>query len=298
MLFRGSQKKNDGGGAAPMSGPEFLISSMEEEAPPQGEAEDMPEYLLYVHTIQSTAFRYMVESLKEVLNDGNMICDASGVRVVSIDASHSTIVFMRLESAKFERFFCPKRVVAGVNMHSLHKLIKSVTSSDTLTVFICHAAPYELQIRIDNKEKNVCFESKLRLLDIDQDSIDIPHVKYDALIAMPSVDLQRYCRDLLIVSDKIRLVCADGAFQMSAVGDFATQTITVRERPSGAVFVPSKGTVPGSGVFSLKFLSMFAKTTNLSQTVEILLKDQYPLILVYRIGDMGKLQYCLAPLAE
>ncbi len=259
---------------------------------------DMPGYLMYVHTIQSTAFRYMVESLKEVLNDGNMICDATGIRVVSIDASHSTIVFMKLDGGKFERFFCPSRVVAGVNMHSLHKLIKSVTSSDTLTLFITHAAPYELQMCIHNKEKNVCLESRLKLLDIDQDSISIPPIKFDALIAMPSADLQRYCRDLLIVSDKIRLVSSDGAFQLSAVGDFATQTITVRERSSGAVFVPSKGAVAGSGVFSLKFLSMFAKATNLSQTVEILLKDDFPLILIYRIGDMGKLQYCLAPLAE
>ena len=41
-----------------------------------------------------------------------------------------------------------------------------------------------------------------------------------------------------------------------------------------------------------------AKATSLSQTVEILLKDDYPLILVYRVGDMGKLQYCLAPAAD
>lgn len=285
----------------PMGEPEFRIQSLDSDTSVEVGTSDSPgmsEYMLMMHTIQSTAFRYMIESLKEVLNDGNMICDASGIRVVSIDASHSTIVFMRLDGAKFERYHCPTRVVAGVNMHSFHKLIKSVTSSDTLTIFMCHAAPYELQIRIDNKEKNVCLESKLKLLDIDQDSISIPPIKYDALIAMPSVDLQRYCRDLLIVSDKIRLVSADGAFELSAVGDFATQTITVRERPSGAVFVPSKGAIPGSGVFSLKFLSMSAKTTNLSQTVEILLKDSYPLILIYRIGDMGKLQYCLAPLAD
>jgi hypothetical protein len=43
---------------------------------------------------------------------------------------------------------------------------------------------------------------------------------------------------------------------------------------------------------------MFCKTTSLCQSVEILLKDNYPLILVYRVGDMGKLQYCLTPLDE
>jgi proliferating cell nuclear antigen len=260
-------------------------------------APELAGYALHVHTIQSAAFRYMVESLKEVVNDGNLICDHTGMRLVSIDASHSTIVFMRLESGKFETYHCQGRVVVGVNVHSLYKLVKSVTSADVLTIFVAHDAPYELQIRVENKEKNVTVQSKLKMLDIDQDSISIPPVTYDSLIAMPSADLQRYCRDLLIVSDKIRLTSRDGALELAAVGDFASHSITVRERPSGNVFVPVRGEA-STGVFSLRFLSMFAKATSLSQTVEILLKDDYPLILVYRVGDMGKLQYCLAPAAD
>jgi len=259
---------------------------------------DMQTYVMYMHTIQSLALRYMVESLKEVLNDCNLIFDATGLRIVCIDASHSTIVFVRLEGGKFEAYHCPQKVVAGINMHSLHKLIKSVSNYDTVTWWIRHDAPYELNIRIDNKEKNVVFESRLKLLDIDQETINIPAVRFDSVIAMPSADLQRYCRDLHIVSDRIRLTSSAGTFELSAVGDFAEQTITVKERSSGQVFVPSKATASSTGVFSLRFLNMFCKTTSLCQSVEILLKDNYPLILVYRVGDMGKLQYCLTPLEE
>ena len=254
-------------------------------------------YAMWLHTVQSTAMRYMVESLKEVVNDGNLVCDPGGIRLVSIDATHSTIVFMRLEGAKFEGYHCAGRVVVGLNVHSLYKLIKSVSSSDAMTMFVTHEAPYELQIRVENREKNVLFQSCLKMLDIDQDSLLIPPVKYDALIALPSADLQKYCRDLLIVSDRVRLTARAGEFELAAVGDFASYSVTVRERDSGQVFVPA-GESAQTGVFSLRFLAMFAKATSLCQTVEILLQDKYPLILVYRIGDMGKLQYCLAPLAD
>ena len=260
--------------------------------------EQHAEFSLYLHTIQSVPFRFLIESLKEVLNDGNIVCEPTGMRLVSMDATHSTIVFMKLDGQKFEVYHCPQKVVAGINMHSLHKLVKSVSNYDTVTWWIRHDAPYELNIRIDNKEKNVVFESRLKLLDIDQETINIPAVRFDSVIAMPSADLQRYCRDLFIVSDRIRLTSTAGAFELAAVGDFAAQKITVRERTSGAVFVPSKTSATSTGVFSLKFLNMFCKTTNLCQTVEILLKDGYPLIMVYRIGDMGKLQYCLAPLED
>ena len=254
--------------------------------------------LVYLHTIQSLPLRYLIESLKEVLNDCNLVFEPTGVRIVSIDATHSTIVFVRLEAAKFEAYQCAQKVVAGVNMHSLHKLIKAVSSYDAVTWWIASDSPYELNIRVDNKEKNVVFESRLKLLDLDQETINIPSVRFDSVIAMPSADLQRYCRDLYIVSDRIRLTSTAGAFELAAVGDFAAHKITVRERSSGAVFVPSKPNATSTGVFSLKFMTMFCKTTNLCQTVEILLRDQYPLIMVYRVGDMGKLQYCLAPLED
>jgi proliferating cell nuclear antigen len=48
------------------------------------------------------------------------------------------------------------------------------------------------------------------------------------------------------------------------------------------------------GVFSLKYLSIFTKCTNLSSLVEIYLKNSYPIILQYSIASMGTVRLCLA----
>ena len=53
-----------------------------------------------------------------------------------------------------------------------------------------------------------------------------------------------------------------------------------------------------SGTFYIKYLLLFTKSTNLCTTVEIYLKNKFPLILVYNVANLGKLQYCLAPLVE
>ena len=50
--------------------------------------------------------------------------------------------------------------------------------------------------------------------------------------------------------------------------------------------------------FSLKFINLFIKSSNLCTNVEIYLKRGYPLILVYKIGSLGKLQFVLAPNQE
>ena len=101
--------------------------------------------------------------------------------------------------------------------------------------------------------------------------------------------------ELFIVAEHVRITSRAGELIFFSQGDFANQRITVRERTSGTVFVPSKTSGENSGVFPLKYLNMFCKTTNLAQNVEVFLKTEMPLILVYRIGDLGKLQYALAP---
>jgi proliferating cell nuclear antigen len=44
-----------------------------------------------------------------------------------------------------------------------------------------------------------------------------------------------------------------------------------------------------------KYLNSFTKSTNLCSTVEIFLKENYPLVIEYNVANLGKLQFCLAP---
>jgi len=49
------------------------------------------------------------------------------------------------------------------------------------------------------------------------------------------------------------------------------------------------------GVFSLKYLVLFTKCTNLCSTVELYLKNDYPLICLWRVASLGEIRLCLAP---
>lgn len=49
------------------------------------------------------------------------------------------------------------------------------------------------------------------------------------------------------------------------------------------------------GRFSLKYLSLFCKAANLSNTIELFLRESYPLILKYNVASLGELKFCVAP---
>ena len=48
----------------------------------------MVEYVLELQTVQASAFRILVEALKEILTDANFEFDESGMKIVAMDSSH------------------------------------------------------------------------------------------------------------------------------------------------------------------------------------------------------------------
>ena len=98
--------------------------------------ENMDNFSLKIKTEQSCAFRILVEALKEILTEGSFVFDETGIKLMAMDSTHSILIHMKLDSENFEFFHCPERVTVGVNMLNLFKLIKTMTNSETLTLFI------------------------------------------------------------------------------------------------------------------------------------------------------------------
>ena len=50
--------------------------------------------------------------------------------------------------------------------------------------------------------------------------------------------------------------------------------------------------------FALRYLNFFTKATPLSSSVTLSMSKDVPLVVEYRIGDMGYIRYYLAPKIE
>jgi hypothetical protein len=52
------------------------------------------------------------------------------------------------------------------------------------------------------------------------------------------------------------------------------------------------------GIFSLKYLVLFTKCTNLSSIVELFLKNDYPLITKFSVASLGHVTLALSAIAN
>ena len=51
----------------------------------------MDKNILEIKTVQASAFRILVEALKEILTDANFECDESGIKMIAMDSSRTVL---------------------------------------------------------------------------------------------------------------------------------------------------------------------------------------------------------------
>ena len=255
------------------------------------------QYRFEAKTVQASPFRVLSEALKDILTDGNLEIDETGMKLISMDNTHTVLVHLRLEAANFEHFHCHERMVLGLNMMNYHKLIKTMSNSDNLTLFMEKDDPNHMGIKIENGEKNTITVYKLNLMDLCEESISIPPATFASVITMPSGDFQKICRDRHNLAELIEIKSVGSQLIFNCHGDFASQETVIGESSgNGMSFVKRQEKEEiVQGVFALKHLCLFTKCTNLCNTIEMYLKNDYPLIICYSVANLGQIKLCLAP---
>ena len=257
--------------------------------------------LFEIRTVQAGSFRTLIEALKEILTEANLEFDASGIKVMSVDETHTVLVYLRLYNDRFENYYCPSKHILGVNMIYFFKLIKTMGNNDSLTLYLPASNPNKLGIRMENADKSTVTNYFLKLFDTSLDDIQIPNLNFSNIIHMPSLELQKVCRDMNALGEKldVEITSSGPDLMFKCEGDFAEQE-TVMSENSNTMKVQKAG--PSNevinGVFQLRHLVLFTKCTSLCQSIELYLKNNLPLIIQYSVANLGSIKLVCASIKK
>ena len=162
--------------------------------------------IIDIRTVQSSAIRILVEALKDILTDANLIFDSSGIKLIAMDSTHTVLIHMKLEASKFEMYTCKKKMKIGINMLNLFKLIKTMNNTDTLSLYITEDNTNILGVIINNHDKNTTSNYELNLLDIPEEDIKIPPAEFESELSLPSIDFQKLIRDMVNIGKEVEML--------------------------------------------------------------------------------------------
>ena len=259
--------------------------------------------VLTIKTVQIAPFRTLMTALKDILLETNISFQPDGIRIINMDKSHTILVHLYLAASNFEFYECKKeKIIIVVNMFHLFKLINSIDNDDTLTIYIENSDYYDgivshLALKFENGDIKQCKTQKLKLIEPEQDELEVPDVKFTSIINLPSQDFQKIIRDLSCISDKLEIKSVGNELIFKCQGQFASAEIHRAESDGSMGFVikPDSSKII-QGEFSLKNLGYFIKCTNLCSQIEIYLENDLPLIVKYDVASLGSIRLALVPL--
>jgi|UniRef100_A0A6C0KR04 proliferating cell nuclear antigen len=257
---------------------------------------------LTIKTVQIAPFRILMAALKDILLETNIVFTKQGIKIINMDKTHTILVHLFLKAENFEFFECKEeKIIVGVNILHLFKLITTIDNDDTLTIYIENddyneGIVTELGLKFENGTIKQSKIQKLKLIEPEQDELEIPDVKFSSVINMPSNDFQKIIRDLANISEKIEIKSVEDELIFKCSGQFAKAEIRRSENNANMQILNKQHNKIIQGEYSLKNLLYFIKCTNLCNQIEIYLENNRPLIVKYNVASLGEIKMCLSSL--
>lgn len=257
-------------------------------------------------TIQSHHIKQFFSSLKEQINDTDLECTPTGIRILAIDTTRIVCVHAELNGSSFEKYECKQSFTIGIDVMSINKILKHTVNGDILTLFVDSDENYEytgdrLGIKIRNDQKGEDCTFYIDAIDTNIDTFRPEELNYPVNLSMPSNDLQSIIGRLKNTgSDVLQLVYKNGELKFFAKGDVAQATINRRKPDNNTnhnnICVKRDDNDTLIMVYlGINKISEFTKCTVLSQYVTIYLQNDNPVFFEYQIGSLGQIRLGLSP---
>jgi len=288
-------------------------------------------YILELETSQTNAIRILIDTISSIVTDvkftfcpyymdtgttetenedydTDLVTETNdtknkqigGLIIKEINKPGTILIYSRLDANKFDSYKYnskKKKLTIGVNLDNLLIILKCMSNMDKMTWALDDEDINKLIIILENTDKKEKKIFRLNLSDLDDEKIEVDPIEFPYAACFPSSDFHKYCKDLSLITEKIEVKCTSNKVSFGIKGaDICDADFDISETNGGLsieVNTDNKNEIV-QGVFSLKWLNVFTKCTNLSPQVILYLKNDYPLIIKYDVAALGEVKFVLS----
>lgn len=242
---------------------------------------------VYIVTIKSGVIKSLFESLKDLLDDINMVFTPDGVHICDIDTNQTLIVDVLLDKDKLQDYYCPQNIEIGISIPNFHKILKTMSNNGTnLTLYMTKDDLSVLRIKMANDDSVRKSETVLNLMDLENDNeISFPDDDFSLILSMDSSEFKDTCNSIRAVeAKKIQITYSKGVYTFYGKGKIGEQTIThiadrINDDEDNQIY---------KGIFDLDRLCLLTKCSNLSTKVKLMFKNDRPMVCGFdlAVGDL------------
>jgi len=157
-----------------------------------------------------------------------------------------------------------------------------------------------LIMEIENQDKKSKTFYKLKLMDLDQQQKKTSKIDFDVKITMPSGEFHKLCREMNNIAEYVEIKCTSKNIIFTCKGDCAERS-TIYKSEEGGLNINNENKKNQNivqGIYELKNIVLFTKCATLCNDIQIYMKNDFALTIIYTIATLGTITIALSPIKE
>jgi proliferating cell nuclear antigen len=235
-------------------------------------------------------WKAVASAISTLVDEATFEATVEGISFRGMDPSHVALIDIHWPNSAFEQYDCDTSVKFGVRVDEFSKLMRRAEKKDTIEVTVGDDSM--LFIRISNN--NYVKEYKVRLIETSAASTPLPKLNFNCKVVLATIAFDKVLSDIQVISDYLSIESENKKIKFSGKGDSGEATISLESGSEGLEEVNVQE--DSKATYSLDYLSKITKAVIAAGgSVALEFSSKMPLRLEFRVANMGRIHFYLAP---
>ena len=245
----------------------------------------------------SRILKGIVETLASIIDETEFRVTPKEFTISAMDPSRICLLKLSIKKDNFDDYKCSKESKVGLNLDDLDKILKRCAANDSVEIDF-NEKDQKIKIKMQREGTSRTRTFSLALLDIDIEEIpmeNLLNIEYSSKWVIDPEFLVEAIKDAEIYSEILNMKSIeDQGLVFSSTGQIGEMNYELEQNE----LIETEITGTSSGAYSLTFLKAILKISSITEKLEISLKTDHPLKMMFNLLEGGELFYFLAPRVE
>lgn len=245
----------------------------------------------------SRILKGIVETLSSIIDETEFKVNPDEFTITAMDPSRICLLKLSIKKEDFDEYECDEETKVGLNLDDLDKILKRSSADDAIQIDF-KEADNKIKIIMQREGMTRTRTFSLALLDIDIEEIPMDNllqIEYPSKWVIDPEFLVEAIKDAEIYSEILNIKAEEEkGLTFSSSGQIGEMVYNLGSEDLIETQITDKNT----GAYSLTFLKAILKIAPITEKLEISLKTDHPLKMIYNLLEGGELSYFLAPRVE
>jgi len=212
-----------------------------------------------------------------------------------MDKSHVCLFNSVIQSTWFTGYENQCNTSVVLDSASLFLILSRAQEHNTLVFqYVDSSEKMEINLVLNNQlkgEYNRFFE--LPTLDVEQDTLAIPSVEYDAEFSLKTKQLCDLTSQLILFGDVLEIICDENTIDLKSMSENGNMKVTIPIDDLNEFSITEGETIELS--YSLSYIHKMCLHTKLAKDVNVSVSKDYPIRIRYDLDSQSNIEFYVAP---